>query len=531
MTIWKLGCNWDKGNPSFYGLIFSEKIVLGHIHFPYKIGDLIIITSGFTVLAIALIKALPQAVTENLKLKPDLIALKVPYESDVTYAIAEWYELEKADRFTYKLVQGIRQVRNHDIKKKTLSLWDKFIMAKSNKSKTSIGEISLNTILYGPPGTGKTYNVVKMAAEIVSNTPVLDYRAAKEVYDEKLHDQIEFISFHQNYSYEEFIQGIRPDIEGSEGLIKFVKKDGIFKKIADKAFSNWRLSNEKHLNPSFEQVFEEFFKPVIDESGTIKIQMESKDYSFEITRYNERERNFNFTKQSGGKSHRLYVPTIKAFFEHPELEPTQGLKYYYRPLANALRAAALTMVTKGSKNNLKKFVLIIDEINRANISRVFGELITVVEEDKRWGNAHEMEVMLPSEDKLVIPNNLYILGTMNTADKSISLMDIALRRRFNFIGVFPTYDEQIIPVWASDILRRLNEKIYKFKKSPDFFIGHAFFINKPYTELNSVFDQKIIPLLIEYFQNNITTVTEILDAVGLTYDPPTIENNYQIKLH
>lgn len=156
------------------------------------------------------------------------------------------------------------------------------------------------------------------------------------------------------------------------------------------------------------------------------------------------------------------------------------------------------------------YVIIIDEINRANISKVFGELITLLEEDKRWGELNELSVKLPSKDTFAIPNNLYIIGTMNTADKSISLIDIALRRRFEFIEQTVNYDV-IKNEICRNFLESLNKKIIEELESTDLLIGHAYFINKSEDDLLKVINQNIIPLLYEYFFDNTKKVRHVLD--------------------
>jgi 5-methylcytosine-specific restriction endonuclease McrBC GTP-binding regulatory subunit McrB len=154
-----------------------------------------------------------------------------------------------------------------------------------------------------------------------------------------------------------------------------------------------------------------------------------------------------------------------------------------------------------STQPLKNYVLIIDEINRANISRVFGELITLLEEDKRWGNDFETEVLLPDGfTKFTVPKNLYIIGTMNTADKSIALLDIALRRRFEFIPLYP--DASKVKDEYQLFFNTLNQRI-KDKKGIDFCIGHAYFMPPQDRSFDFVkaMNQKVIPLLMEYFYN------------------------------
>lgn len=147
------------------------------------------------------------------------------------------------------------------------------------------------------------------------------------------------------------------------------------------------------------------------------------------------------------------------------------------------------------------YVIIIDEINRANISKVFGELITLIEDDKRWGEVNALQVTLPSGDPFKIPNNLYIVGTMNSADKSISLIDTALRRRFDFIEVIPNAS-LIADSALRSVLEKLNESLAKELDSTDLLVGHAYFIGKSEDDLCDIFNRSIIPLLYEYFYDN-----------------------------
>lgn len=163
------------------------------------------------------------------------------------------------------------------------------------------------------------------------------------------------------------------------------------------------------------------------------------------------------------------------------------------------------IVTKAMNHPEENFVIIIDEINRANISKVFGELITLIEDDKRWGEVNALQVVLPSGDPFTIPNNLYIVGTMNSADKSISLIDTALRRRFEFIEVVPNATLIADPVLRS-VLEKLNASLVKELDSTDLLVGHAYFIGKAEKDLCGILNRSIVPLLYEYFYDNSTKV-------------------------
>lgn len=169
------------------------------------------------------------------------------------------------------------------------------------------------------------------------------------------------------------------------------------------------------------------------------------------------------------------------------------------------------------KHGDKDYVIIIDEINRANISKVFGELITLIEEDKRWGEINALSVTLPSGQAFAVPNNLFIVGTMNSADKSISLIDAALRRRFDFIEVVP--NAKIVEnTVLKTVLERLNEELFKELDSTDLLVGHAYFMGKDGNDLCDIMNHCVIPLLYEYFYDNSNKVKNILEKTIAGYN-------------
>ena len=284
--------------------------------------------------------------------------------------------------------------------------------------KMGIKQLFHNTILYGPPGTGKTYNAIRYAVSIINgynaeaildNKTVVDGKTIKEHFDYYLENgQIRFTTFHQSLSYEEFIEGIKPEFDKVNNVLTYPVKPGIFKEICIEA--------EKE---------------------------ENKD---------------------------------------------------------------------------KKYVLIIDEINRGNVAQIFGELITLIEEDKRQGADNAIPVILPyspSSGRFSVPANLYLLGTMNTADRSVEALDSALRRRFKFVEMMPNVDkvpESVEDLGASPrtILKKINERIEVLKDS-DHQIGHSYFMKVETVEdLMSVFRYNIIPLLKEYFYGDLERIKMVI---------------------
>lgn len=383
-----------------------------------------------------------------------------------------------------------------------------FTNQKNMESNTRTHSIPLNQILYGPPGTGKTYNTVLEAAKIVTNNESISYEEALKVFRSNLDGQIEFITFHQNYSYEDFIQGLRPDTENGSALT-FEKKDGVFKRIADRALKNLDASkNPAKAKNDFDLVFHELIQPLND-GDVEEIEIKMKKSSFFITEVGEKS--IEFRKSIGASEHTLSINTLRKMYDKGSNDIILGgLQPYYNPILELLLEKGKSTTSAVPQKN---YVIIIDEINRANISRVFGELITLIEEDKRSHGEIPMRVTLPSGDPFVVPSNLYIIGTMNTADKSIALLDIALRRRFEFKPMYPIYSGLEKPIHDALLLQKINEAILN-RKNHDFTIGHAYFMGEKYAREKTI-NNKVIPLLLEYFMNDEKEVAAILKTAEI----------------
>lgn len=461
-----------------------------------------------------------------------------------------------------------------------------------NTTKNQI-EMPLNTILYGPPGTGKTYNTVVYAVSIIeekdfdeiANEATSDYKSVKARYDEYVSEgRIAFTTFHQSYGYEDFIEGIKPIMNDGEDDIGYRIEPGVFKAFCERASvpsskqtdnygirkdpAIWKVSlGGTHDNPvrtdcmennhirigwddygpeiadsldeigSGKRVLNAFYNVMsigdvvlscytsseIDAIGVITGDCEWDDsygHYKRIRRVKWLVKNIRENIVEINNGAQMTLATV--YWIGIPLKDILNIVEKYKPQGD-----------KKASINDEKYVFIIDEINRGNISKVFGELITLIEETKRIGASEAMTVELPySHSRFGVPNNVFILGTMNTADRSIAIMDTALRRRFSFVEMLPDSDvlrsigaDKVeangITLNVADMLDVINERI-AFLYDREHTIGHAFFTSlkddPSVDNLGKIFEKSIIPLLQEYFYEDYSKIQLVLGDDGKTGD-------------
>ncbi|EGR0541802.1 AAA family ATPase [Vibrio cholerae] len=449
----------------------------------------------------------------------------------------------------------------------------------SNNTEERMNLAPLNQILYGPPGTGKTYHTIEAAVKAAEPSFSWDSREAlKAEYDRLVSDKrIRFVTFHQSYGYEDFVEGLVAETT-EDKQVAYRIKDGVFKKICDDAAVSemhadpaietngrvWKLSIEgAHQNATKTYCLEnnlgaigwgdtgdlskdarnEYFKSqgtnnqnslmyfchemaigdlvlCIDSKTSVEaVGVVTGEYRYAEEGLPTRDdychqlpikwlaKGFSVDFKSLNDNKQFSLPTCYPLSRLSVGDVLSHLQSHHVQVGETPAAS----VTAQKQN----FVLVIDEINRGNISKIFGELITLIEDSKRGGAEEAVSLTLPYSNKpFSVPDNLYIIGTMNTADRSLAMMDTALRRRFDFVEMMPNpsllHGAVVKGINLETLLKTLNERI-EILYDREHTLGHAFFMpvkalldenteeEEAIAKLVSVFQNKVIPLLQEYF--------------------------------
>ncbi|AXA84489.1 McrB [Lysobacter oculi] len=429
----------------------------------------------------------------------------------------------------------------------------------------------LNQILFGPPGTGKTFHTIDKAVAILD--PAFysarndEREPMKQRFDELTQEGlVRFVTFHQSFSYEDFVEGIRADSEG--GSLQYRVEPGVFRSICEDARGSsqiasdigvregariWKISIDGTVTSTTRNYCFNHGEARIgwSEAGDLMNENLSSVPAYAVLGSNDRSSLHGFSREIepgdvllciGSEDKFQAVGVVQGEYEYQASPPAgvrqdyvnvlpvnwlaTGLSLDIRPLndgrkftlktvyelsrfgwpelAEYLEAASVSL-TKGEHEVAKisqPRVLIIDEINRGNISRIFGELITLIEPSKRKGSVEALEVVLPySKKKFSVPDNVYLIGTMNTADRSLAGLDIALRRRFVFEEMPPKPNllGTVDGIDLQKLLTTMNQRI-EVLLGRDYLLGHAYFIGiKSVADLKDVFQRQVLPLLQEYF--------------------------------
>ena len=478
-----------------------------------KVGDLIAAKDGFNIIAIGEVTS----VSENYCTWKDLIDEKkanhygVSLEDEIDIIkVNKWIELKKT--IEYKL-QGTGIIRDEETVKKCNNIYYKEIKKMEKEEIINILKQKKQIILQGAPGTGKTYSTAEIAVNLIDGNISDDRKKVMERYKELIKkNQIFFTTFHQSMDYEEFVEGYKP--VSDDGNIYYEIKDGIFKEACNKSKEIQEVGKvgfEEAWNNFTDELYNGKAKEINKNTGYLELEtLEDKEkFSLFI------DNNIVKCRPEKSKTGNLYNLNNGVKQLYYSLKKNITSKSYVKSLLEYLKDKYnLADIDEINKNPV---VLIIDEINRGNIAKIFGELITLLEADKRKNADNEIEVKLPySKEIFSVPSNLYIIGTMNTTDRSIGYIDYALRRRFAFITI--KADKEKIESFYneknsdckdkalklfSDVEKIIENNLNEEFDSDDIMIGHSYFMAENEEELKRKLEYEIKPLLLEYYKDGI----------------------------
>ncbi|MGI5075611.1 AAA domain-containing protein [Treponema vincentii] len=423
----------------------------------------------------------------------------------------------------------------HDKNRASIQEDNKTMENNELKEYTELLRMKKNIILQGAPGTGKTYTTAALALSLIDeNISYFNHDVVMEKYQEYVEKgQIAFVTFHQSMDYEDFVEGLKPQlVENSDGNtagIAYRIEDGIFKRLCKKAIEDSALVS---MQDNFESVWGKLVDE-LDEKDFIEIPLLSGKNTFRIelneygtglaTRTYEGD-SFQKDRWISGKSKFFSKEQLYNVYRGLPGTPARGHDNYRKAIIRYckenLGLIEYALPLNNTQSNTNPFILIIDEINRGNVSKIFGELITLLESDKRIGSMHPINVRLPySKELFSVPPNIYLIGTMNTTDRSVGTIDYAVRRRFAFITLkseksaiekfydnVPSGTDAVLKNKALELFNTVKTFIKENKIEQDFddlMPGHSYFMAESATELKQKFTYEVLPLLHEYHKDGL----------------------------
>ena len=377
-----------------------------------------------------------------------------------------------------------------------------------------------NVILQGAPGTGKTYATAALALSVLGVTDVdfNDHAAVMRKYEElRGQKRIFFTTFHQSMDYEDFVEGIKPQVE--DGQVGYSVEDGIFKNVCS-VVSNYNIIAciDKFLQ-SIKGIENKKVIPTVSGRSSFYAWWEEGNKTISI----------RSTRSEAGEDER-YVPSPINIEKVKRQALGEGEENNWRQYAQAFIDAVKAEYRNETQGQPRSVVLIIDEINRGNVARIFGELISLLEADKRSDAVHPLTVTLPySKEEFSVPGEVYIIGTMNTTDRSAGTLDYAVRRRFAFVTLksdreavlrsYPdaTLGEKAVAVF-DDVQKFIKEHNAGDLDIEDLMVGHSYFMAADEDGLKLKVEYEVLPLIREYVKDGLLAVaTDELKRCGAAW--------------
>ena len=531
MKFWKLGCCWGSGKPDFYNMLLQKRIVICGSE-KMERGDWVLVCHGFQGDALARIASVPVPCTSNRDLKEEFDRLQIDYADWNQVAdFDEWYTLDDSEKIYYPKQGGICQMQKDQYIKQVEAIIQKRHGDAMIDNMKNLLEIAKQLVLTGAPGTGKTYLARQIAMKMILGKVVADKQKLSEVEKKKLDSQMAFVQFHPSFDYTDFVEGLRPVKSEDGNTLGFERRDGVFKAFCRRALESAEVGRVDNFDEAWKELLSELETkerlsiPLISGTGHFPLALNEYGTGLASRTYDETGKDWIRGQSKFFTKEQVY----NVYLGKPGI-PSGGHDNYRKAIVVYMRKnCQLAEYQPGktpAEEDLPPYVMIIDEINRGDISKIFGELFFAI--DKGYRGQSDSRVTTQYDNLIdpadpffggfYVPKNVYIIGTMNDIDRNVESMDFAIRRRFTWKEIGPA--ERFDAMWsdiadidaatkeqARQCMNRINAVISHtnglgtaFQIGPSYFRELSGYSKDSDGGFNSLWKNHIEPLVREYLR-------------------------------
>ena len=531
MRFWKLGCCWGKGKPDFYDMLLQKRIVICGNEKMAR-GDWVLVCHGFQGDAIARIASVPVPCTSKPDLEKEFDRLQIDYEDwNRISDFDEWYTLGESEKIYYPKQGGICQIRQDEIIKKAETIIHKRQGDTMIDNMIKLLETAKQLVLTGAPGTGKTYLARQIAMKMILGKTVAGEQNLSEGEKKQLHNQMMFVQFHPSFDYTDFVEGLRPVKSEDGNTLGFERRDGVFKAFCRRAIDSAEVGRVDNFDVAWQLLLSELETkerlsiPLISGSGQFPLALNEYGTGLASRTYDETGKDWIRGQSKFFTKEQVY----NVYLGKPGI-PSGGHDNYRKAIVAYMRQHCKLAEYRPGKTPIEEklppYVMIIDEINRGDIAKIFGELFFAI--DKGYRGQSDSRVRTQYDNLIdpadsffggfYVPKNVFIIGTMNDIDRNVESMDFAIRRRFTWREIRPS--ERFDAMWsdiadtsaetkeqARQCMIRINAVISDtnglgpaFQIGPSYFRELSGYRETPDGGFSSLWSNHIEPLVREYLR-------------------------------
>lgn len=531
MRFWKQGCCWGKGQPDYQDMLLQKRIVICADKKMAR-GDWVLVCHGFRGDALAHISSDPVPCTSKPDLEPDFGRFRIEYDDWNHVAdYDEWVTLGDQEKVQYRKQGGICQIQDGEIIKKVEAIIQKRKGGAMIDNMIKLLETAKQLVLTGAPGTGKTYLARQIAMKMILGKTVADEKELSEAEKEKLKTQRGFVQFHPSFDYTDFVEGLRPVKSEDGNALGFERRDGVFKTFCRRALESAEVGRVDNFDEAWQKLLakletqERLSIPLISGTGHFPLALNEYGTGLASRTYDETGKDWIRGQSKFFTREQLY----NVYLGKPGV-PSGGHDNYRKAIVAYMRdnceLASYQAGKTPAADELPPYVMIIDEINRGDISKIFGELFFAIDKgyrgkpDSRVATQYDnlIDPADPFFGGFYVPENVYIIGTMNDIDRNVESMDFAIRRRFTWKEIGPA--ERFDAMWsdiadmpdetkeqARQCMIRINSVISgtnglgpAFQIGPSYFRELSSYREDPDGGFRSLWSNHIEPLVREYLR-------------------------------